>query len=381
VLILALAGHAAAQDPTPGNAQDIYREVLAWSRHIPVAEIPNRAAELDELYNRIERSAFRYNLIPEFALAVVAAENRYGGKISWARHDSWAMWENTTGNRLDVYPDVYNDLDTCFSELRMLLSDCQSMDEVYSLYWCGPGGEFNPDSLNKFREAVSKLFSGLMPLVEARQQNSGSSKYNPYSYNNDSYSSSSNWARLAYGDLGAYSSSMQSMPLLAEQLHSFGRIEDAYVAVARHYNKNLSSAEAVVIVRAILTYCEQTEGVVDPRLIMAMVAAESSFRPEAVSPVGAMGLGQLMPATAKSFGIKDAFDPVQNLYGCVRYVEREIYRWQGNSDWLDLVIASYNAGAGAVQKYNGIPPYRETQGYVKRVKKYYQQLAPELEGI
>jgi soluble lytic murein transglycosylase-like protein len=91
-----------------------------------------------------------------------------------------------------------------------------------------------------------------------------------------------------------------------------------------------------------------------------------------------MGLGQLMPATARSHGIKDPFDPVQNLYGCVKYLEREVHRWSGAPNMVDLIAASYNAGAGAVKKYNGVPPYNETRGFVKTVKKYYVQLAPEL---
>jgi len=113
-------------------------------------------------------------------------------------------------------------------------------------------------------------------------------------------------------------------------------------------------------------------------LIMAIVSAESAFKPSAVSRVGAMGLGQLMPATAASLGIENPFDPVQNLYGCVRYVEREIHRWSSHPQWLDRVIASYNAGAGAVQKYNGVPPYRETQSFVKIVKSRYFKLAPDV---
>ncbi len=84
-----------------------------------------------------------------------------------------------------------------------------------------------------------------------------------------------------------------------------------------------------------------------------------------------------MPATARSHGIKDAFDPIQNLYACVKYLEREMYRWEGNSDWLALVAASYNAGPGAVMKYNGVPPYQETKNFVHTVRKYYKELTAE----
>ena len=148
--------------------------------------------------------------------------------------------------------------------------------------------------------------------------------------------------------------------------------EAAYASVIRKMNKNVTQADADMIARIILNYCDQADvNTVDPRLIMSIVAAESRFNKNARSRVGALGLGQLMPATAKGMGINDPMDPVQNLWGCVRYVEREIHRWADHPDALDRVLASYNAGPGAVQKYNGIPPYKETQSYVRIVKRYY----------
>ena len=167
------------------------------------------------------------------------------------------------------------------------------------------------------------------------------------------------------------------MPELAEQLVKYPE-EASYAAVVKSINKRLTNDEATVIARSILTYCSQTDWQVDPRFVMAIVRAESAFRPTAVSKAGALGLGQLMPATAQSMGIRDAFDPIQNLYGCVKYLEREMYRWRDQENQLDLVIASYNAGAGAVQKYNGVPPYRETKNFLVTVKRYYRELAPDV---
>lgn len=103
---------------------------------------------------------------------------------------------------------------------------------------------------------------------------------------------------------------------------------------------------------------------------MAVVAAESAFRPNAVSGVGALGLGQLMPATARGLGVTNAFDPAQNLFGCVKYIEREQHRWGKKPE---LIFAAYNAGPGAVKKYGGVPPYKETRSYVVTVKKYYNR--------
>lgn len=109
----------------------------------------------------------------------------------------------------------------------------------------------------------------------------------------------------------------------------------------------------------------------DPELIHAVVRAESSYDPNARSSAGACGLMQLMPATAQRFGVRDVWDPAQNIAGGVAYLRVLIERFEGD---LRLVLAAYNAGEGAVAKYgNRIPPYRETQHYVRRVLGYLGQ--------
>lgn len=101
----------------------------------------------------------------------------------------------------------------------------------------------------------------------------------------------------------------------------------------------------------------------DPGLLWAVARAESGLNPAAVSPAGAVGLMQLMPSTARALGVSDPFDPVQNVDAGARYLRQQLERFGD----IRLALAAYNAGPGAVQRYGGIPPYRETRQYVERV--------------
>ena len=109
---------------------------------------------------------------------------------------------------------------------------------------------------------------------------------------------------------------------------------------------------------------------VDADLVYSVIAAESNFNPNAVSRRGARGLMQLLPSTATRLGVKDIYDPAQNIDAGTRYLHELLALYQGD---LVLTVAAYNAGPGALQKYGRVPPYRETQSYIRAIRKTYAQ--------
>lgn len=182
-------------------------------------------------------------------------------------------------------------------------------------------------------------------------------------------------------DLASRNASPKQPPTIVDW-QTFARNLESYVPyyyqAIRKFNPRLNPATAEQIARAILHFSVRYG--VDPRFIMAIVLVESGFNPSATSRKGAMGLGQLMPGTARGLGVVDTYDPIQNLEGTVRLVRGHLVKYWSQTgdpnDWdhVILALAAYNAGSGAVRRHGGVPPYKETQNYIRKVIRVYKQL-------
>jgi hypothetical protein len=134
----------------------------------------------------------------------------------------------------------------------------------------------------------------------------------------------------------------------------------------RDYSQS-SSAPSKSQILGMINKISRDNGV-DEKLVQALIKQESGFNPNAKSKVGAMGLMQLMPSTAKALGVKDPYNAAQNVEGGVKYLKSMLQKYNGN---VILALAAYNAGPNAVDKYSGVPPYKETQNYVRNILSNY----------
>ncbi len=160
-------------------------------------------------------------------------------------------------------------------------------------------------------------------------------------------------------------------PALAQGAPAPAPTESAYASVLRTINPGLPIAKARAYARSVMADAWRTH--LDPRFIMSIVTVESAWRANAVSRVGARGLGQLMPATAARLRV-NAWSAAENLRGTAQYLGTLMRHFRGKPNGVKLAIAGYNAGPKAVEKYHGVPPYAETQHYVVRVLHVWKQL-------
>jgi soluble lytic murein transglycosylase-like protein len=178
-----------------------------------------------------------------------------------------------------------------------------------------------------------------------------------------------------FGDLDALERRFSAMiTSLTKQLAAF---EKSFTRAMSELVKGYQSAtlpagpvRPIKVSSAIANAAKRNE--LDPALLSAVIRQESGFAPRAVSSAGAMGLMQLMPETARELGVRDPFDPEQNVDAGAKYLRGLIDRYHGR---LDLALAAYNAGPGAVDKYHGVPPYPETQSYVRNILSAYRSAA------
>ena len=147
-------------------------------------------------------------------------------------------------------------------------------------------------------------------------------------------------------------------------IHSYSNWGASEASVLPSYSRNKNAFDQLI--RQAAQHHGVSEG-----LVKAIMHTESGFNLHARSPVGAQGLMQLMPATARRFNVSNAYDPQQNIFGGVKYLSWLLKRFNGDTR---LAIAAYNAGEGNVDKYGDVPPFRETRDYVKRVTSRYQNL-------
>ena len=169
---------------------------------------------------------------------------------------------------------------------------------------------------------------------------------------------------------------LNKMPAISKITNSPSLIEEYDYADAEYRLSSIGGKNAERLLHPIVIQAASRHQV-DPALVKAMIMAESGYNTRAISKKGAKGLMQLMPATAQELGVEDALNPKQNISGGVRYFKQLVTQFDGD---VELALAAYNAGSRNVRHYQGIPPFKATRFYIKKVFKYYEIYKDQMIG-
>lgn len=277
-------------------------------------------------------------------------ENRSEFFIRSTKTPDWLRWGNTTA-RLIVRASRASVNAPVRAELIAASADA-------------PVTEHEQNELRKAQEAEQRRQAAAQRAANQRNQRANTT---PTSRNNRPPRMPGNLPQL------------QANPRTPQLSADFLAVLPAYTQWIQRQNRRLTPDKAEHIARTILAYSAHYG--VDPRLIMALVLTESTFNPNARSHAGAQGLGQLMPGTARGLGVTNSYDTEQNLYGTIKLLTGHLDKYTNQTgdtfEGLVLALAAYNAGSGAVRRHGGVPPYRETQNYVRRVIETYKRLIGE----
>ena len=315
-------------------------------------------ADLDSINRNVQLAAEDYDLQPSIILALMKGEESYAGYPQTRLY--YYNLDNSLMASEDNFPSAWFDAERVARSYYVQYDRYEKRESAVAAYFLTSQALPQDGDISGLSPVMIDLITMVMNL-DAEWSHLGEQR-GPQVVEVDESTPGTSFQHIEY---------------------DFSEIEQAYINNMMHFNPGLDQATASEIFMAIYNHSSAYQ-TVDPRLVMALVACESSFRPEAVSRCGAQGLGQLMPFTSERFGVEDPFDIDENIRATFAYLDREINRWNGFNYPLDRILSAYNAGPGAVEQYtdapyHGIPPYEETVNYVRKVVNIYFYLLPEEE--